>query len=71
MKGSVEVNGRVSFASQTPWVFAGTLQENILFGAHLDKERYDKVIDACALRQVSVFLLHIMLQTSPWQMIAC
>ncbi len=53
LKGSVELNGRVSYASQTPWVFSGTLQENILFGAPLDKERYNKVVDACALRQVS------------------
>lgn len=53
LKGSVEVNGRVSYASQTPWVFSGTVKENILFGAPLDVERYDKVVDACALRQVS------------------
>lgn len=54
LRGSVEINGRVSYASQTPWVFSGTLQENILFGSPLNLERYNKVIDACALRKVSL-----------------
>lgn len=53
LRGSVEVVGRVSYASQTPWVFSGTVRENILFGSKLDKDRYDQVVDACGLRQVS------------------
>ena len=57
----MDVNGRVSYASQTPWVFSGTVRENILFGAPLDMERYNAVVDACALRQVrrSVWSTHM------------
>jgi ATP-binding cassette subfamily C (CFTR/MRP) protein 4 len=51
-KGGVELVGRVSYASQIPWVFSGTVRENILFGSQLDKDRYDRVVEACGLRQV-------------------
>ena len=39
----------VSYASQSTWIFNATVKENILFGSIFDKERYDKVIFACAL----------------------
>lgn len=52
MEGIVEVKGKVSYASQDPWVFSGTLRENILFGGHLDKKWYNMVIEACALVEV-------------------
>lgn len=61
--GSIEVSGRVSYASQVPWVFSGSLKENILFGSQFNRERYDKVINACALRQVS--LMHVPLDGMP------
>ena len=46
------MNGRVSYASQQPWVFTGNVRENILFGLPYQKERYKKVIKACALDKV-------------------
>ena len=55
MDGSVEVNGRVSYASQDPWVFSGTLRENVLFGLPFKQPWYSNVLEACALDQVSVF----------------
>jgi len=39
------VRGVVSYASQEPWLFAGSVQQNILFGLPMDKERYRKVIN--------------------------
>ena len=52
LQGSVDINGRVSYVSQTPWVFSGTVRDNILFGLPFDQKRYDEVIDACALKSV-------------------
>jgi len=39
------VRGVVSYASQEPWLFAGSVQQNILFGLPMNKERYRKVIN--------------------------
>lgn len=47
--GSIDINGTLSYASQEPWVFAGTVRQNILFGQEYNKERYDAVIKSCSL----------------------
>ena len=39
----------VSYCSQSPWVVNDTLKGNILFGRPYVKERYDEVVEACAL----------------------
>ncbi|KAE9539937.1 hypothetical protein AGLY_005189 [Aphis glycines] len=49
-KGKISVDGVLSYASQEPWIFAGTIQQNILFGSPMDKERFKEVIDVCALK---------------------
>ncbi|MES1907355.1 MAG: hypothetical protein MHM6MM_000489 [Cercozoa sp. M6MM] len=48
--GSWRSHPSVSYASQIPWLFAGSVLQNILFGEPLDRERLAQVIDACALR---------------------
>ncbi|XP_017862896.1 PREDICTED: probable multidrug resistance-associated protein lethal(2)03659 isoform X2 [Drosophila arizonae] len=50
-KGSLKVNGRFSYAAQEPWLFTGTVRENILFGLTLDKHRYRTVVKKCALER--------------------
>src|SRR6056300_1444089 len=40
----------VSYAAQTPFILSATVRENILFGSPFDRERYEKVLDACCLR---------------------
>ncbi|KAG0330085.1 hypothetical protein BG004_002186, partial [Podila humilis] len=50
--------GRVtmSYSAQSPWIFAGTIKSNILFGSHFDQGRYDRVIKACELtRDLTMF----------------
>lgn len=41
--------GFVSYCAQTPWVVNDTLRGNILFGREYDEERYQKIIEVCAL----------------------
>ncbi|XP_049950812.1 probable multidrug resistance-associated protein lethal(2)03659 [Schistocerca serialis cubense] len=47
--GTLSIRGKVSYASQEPWLFAATLRQNILFGEPYDRDWYWQVIKACAL----------------------
>ncbi|CAF1408906.1 unnamed protein product, partial [Didymodactylos carnosus] len=47
--GTSRCNGTFAYASQTPWIFADTIRENILFGKPLNPERYAKVLQICCL----------------------
>jgi len=38
-----------AYVGQDCWIKAGTIQENILFGADLNEELYARVVEACAL----------------------
>ncbi|KAG0083944.1 hypothetical protein BGZ92_010324 [Podila epicladia] len=47
---------KMSYSAQSPWIFAGTIRSNILFGSQFDQARYDRVIKACELtRDISLF----------------
>lgn len=47
----MELQGRVAFASQTPWILNATVRDNILFGLPYDSKRYTEVLKACQLEQ--------------------
>ncbi|CAL8104322.1 unnamed protein product [Orchesella dallaii] len=47
--GKCEIQGQISYASQEPWVFAGDVKQNILFGRPFDEEKYKSVVKAAAL----------------------
>lgn len=50
--GSVSVNeARISFSPQEPWLFNGSIRDNIVYGEPWDESRYDAVLDKCALRE--------------------
>jgi len=48
-KGKCTVKGEIAYASQEPWIFSGTVRQNILCGMELDVVRYSQVIQASAL----------------------
>ena len=48
-----KVHGRIAYVSQHPWLFPGTVKSNILFGKKYKKRQYEKVTNACALKEVS------------------
>ncbi|KAJ3203156.1 hypothetical protein HDU67_010360, partial [Dinochytrium kinnereticum] len=48
-KGSVDIFGRIAYSPQQGWLLNTSLKENILFGAPLDQDRYERVLWACAL----------------------
>ncbi|CAH1738402.1 unnamed protein product [Aphis gossypii] len=49
-KGSIHVRGVISYASQEPWIFAGSVQQNIVFNSPMDKDRYNQVVQMCKLK---------------------
>ncbi|KAJ6660858.1 hypothetical protein lerEdw1_017015, partial [Lerista edwardsae] len=50
-KGFIDVRGRIAYVSQQPWVFSGTVRNNILFGKAYHKEKYERVLKVCALKK--------------------
>jgi len=44
------LQGSIAYVSQQAWIQNLTLRDNILFGRPFDEERYNKVIEACALQ---------------------
>ncbi|KAG9403120.1 hypothetical protein AC1031_006664 [Aphanomyces cochlioides] len=54
--GNIFIAGRVAYCSQQSWIQNLTIRENILFGKPYDREKYNRVIEACALvKDLSLF----------------
>ena len=48
-KGTLSIHGKVAHVPQMPWVFSGTVRENILFGLPFHEERFKRVVHVCGL----------------------
>ncbi|XP_048238817.1 multidrug resistance-associated protein 1-like [Haliotis rufescens] len=48
--GKANLRGRIAYVPQQPWIQNATVRDNILFGTQMNRKRYDKVIEACALK---------------------
>lgn len=49
-KGTVNTVGKIAYVPQQAWLRNCTLRENIIFGLPYDKKKYQKVVNACALK---------------------
>ncbi|KXZ44762.1 hypothetical protein GPECTOR_62g877 [Gonium pectorale] len=47
--GAQQVGGRISYVPQNPWLQNLSVRDNVLFGDAWDQDKYEAVIEACAL----------------------
>ena len=47
--GITSYQGKIAWVGQQPWIFSGTVRDNILFGEPFDPNRYQKALEACDL----------------------
>jgi ATP-binding cassette subfamily C (CFTR/MRP) protein 4 len=47
--GEIHCKGKIFYVPQVPWIFPGSLRQNILFGKEYNEEKYLRVINACGL----------------------
>ncbi|XP_073110612.1 ABC transporter C family member 10 isoform X2 [Elaeis guineensis] len=48
-EGMIQVSGKLAYVSQMAWIQTGTVQDNILFGSVMDKQRYQETLEKCSL----------------------
>ncbi|XP_033217281.1 probable multidrug resistance-associated protein lethal(2)03659 isoform X2 [Belonocnema kinseyi] len=54
--GNINVQGKIAYASQEPWIFSANVKQNILFGQKMNQQRYDRVVKVCQLeRDLALF----------------
>ena len=49
VQGNTNIYGKMSYVSQNPWIFAGTIRENILFYKSFDEDKYESVVRSSCL----------------------
>lgn len=55
--GHLLVNGTISYASQEPWLFEGTVRQNILFTEKFDEKRFASKAYTCYAMFVLIFIM--------------
>ncbi|KAL6999151.1 Canalicular multispecific organic anion transporter 2 [Sarracenia purpurea var. burkii] len=51
ISGTIKLCGTKAYVAQSPWIQSGKIEENILFGREMNRERYEKVLEACSLKK--------------------
>ncbi|XP_058074516.1 ABC transporter C family member 3-like isoform X2 [Magnolia sinica] len=51
ISGTIEMMEKRAYVAQSPWIQSGTVQDNVLFGKEMDRERYERVLGACLLKK--------------------
>ncbi|MCI4394913.1 hypothetical protein PGIGA_G00174300 [Pangasianodon gigas] len=50
LSGSVHIKGSVAYVPQQAWIQNATVKDNILFGSDVDEQKFQTVVEACALQ---------------------
>ena len=50
-RGRIVQEGTLAYVCQKPWIFSGTVRENILFGEPYSEDRFAAVVRACRLEK--------------------
>ncbi|XP_018564831.1 probable multidrug resistance-associated protein lethal(2)03659 [Anoplophora glabripennis] len=50
-KGTVDITGKISYASQESWLYVASVRNNILFGQKFLQQKYQEVVRVCALNK--------------------
>ncbi|KAJ1685309.1 hypothetical protein LUZ63_016699 [Rhynchospora breviuscula] len=58
VSGEVKVCGSTAYVSQSPWIQSGTIEDNILFGTKMNRDRYEGILKACSLNKDLEILPH-------------
>ncbi|ONM02879.1 ABC transporter C family member 10, partial [Zea mays] len=48
-EGMIQICGKTAYVSQNAWIQTGTVQDNILFGSSMDRQRYQETLERCSL----------------------
>ncbi|ALC42695.1 CG10505 [Drosophila busckii] len=51
LQGQLQLTGKLSYAPQQPWIFQGSIRDNIVFVERYDEWRYRAVLQACQLQR--------------------
>ncbi|GMN63551.1 hypothetical protein TIFTF001_032622 [Ficus carica] len=51
ISGTFKLCGTMAYVAQLPWIQSGMIEENILFGKEMDRERYESILEACSLKK--------------------
>ncbi|KAH9652208.1 ABC transporter C family member 3 [Citrus sinensis] len=51
ISGALKLCGTKAYVAQSPWIQSGNIEDNILFGKPMDREKYDRVLEACSLKK--------------------
>ncbi|KAL5730763.1 hypothetical protein ACHQM5_003555 [Ranunculus cassubicifolius] len=51
VSGNIKLVGTKAYVAQSPWIQSGNVEQNILFGKEMDRERYERILEACSLKK--------------------
>ncbi|KAK7392326.1 hypothetical protein VNO78_20760 [Psophocarpus tetragonolobus] len=58
ISGKIQVCGSTAYVAQTSWIQNGTIEENILFGLPMNRQKYNEVVRVCSLEKDMEMMEH-------------